>query len=246
MIISCNGLTTAGRVKSVNQDAFYFAVTRDKNSGVFVVADGVGGLDFGEIASSSAIKETEKWWSGFLNKKSIATTEETVDELSNLAFRINSEIQKINAEKETKSATTFSLLLIIENNYFIVHIGDSRIYAVDKSDNETLNLSQLTRDHSKLVQREVDGRHIVQNMLTDGLGYKKSINCDCSFGVLNNKIGGFILCSDGVFKRQSKDVIAKIISENGCNPEGVCKALAENAMSLGESDNITAMLVNVN
>lgn len=246
MIISWNGITSAGRVKPVNQDSVYFAVTPDKECGIFVVADGVGGLDSGEVASRTAVEETEKWWNVFSAEVRNVSTEATVDALSNLVFEINGKIQKINIENDKKSATTFSLLLIVGNRYFIAHVGDSRVYALDKSNDGSLELLQATRDHTKAGWREVNGRRFMQNMLTDGLGYKKSINCDCSFGVLNEETGGFLLCSDGVYKRQNETLIAGTITANVFDPSRVCEELIYGAMRLGENDNITAILVNVN
>lgn len=244
MIVSWNGMTSPGRVKEINQDSLYYNVTPDKNAGVFVVADGVGGLDAGEVASQTAVAEAQAWWDNFILNGNAENIELTIDALSGLVFTINQKIQSINLSTDKKSATTFSLLLIYKNRYYAAHVGDSRIYAVDKRNTDFVNLLQVTRDHSKLAWREVNGRRFMQNMLTDGLGYRKGINCDCSYGFINDETRSFILCSDGVFKRQSEEMIADIIKANNFEPATVCDELINNAMKLGENDNITAILVN--
>lgn len=244
MIVSWNGITNAGRVKEINQDSLYYNITPDRNAGVFVVADGVGGLEAGEVASQTAVAEVEAWWREFAVKGNAENTEATINALSGLVFIINQKIQNINLNTDKKSATTFSLLLICKNRYYIAHVGDSRIYAIDKRNADSVKLLYATRDHSKAVLREVNGKKFVQNMLTDGLGYRKSINCDCSYGFINEETRSFLLCSDGVFKRQNEDVITAIIKANNFEPAKVCEDLINNAMRLGESDNITAILVN--
>lgn len=244
MIVSWNGITNPGRIKKINQDSLYCNTTPDQNAGVFVVADGVGGLDSGEVASQTAVAEVEAWWQEYILEGNPGDTESTVDALSQLIFTINQKIQSINQDSEKSSATTFSLLLIYKNRYYAAHVGDSRIYAVDKRNADFVRLLQVTRDHSKAVLREVNGKRFVQNMLTDGLGYRKSINCDCSYGFITDETRSFVLCSDGVYKRQSEDVIIDIIKANNFEPEAVCEVLIDNAMKLGETDNITAVLVN--
>ena len=245
MIVSCYGISTEGRVKEVNQDSIFYKVTPDNNAGVFVVADGVGGLASGEVAARIATQEVENHWIDLMRACSANDTQVVVDALSELIFFINGKIQAFNIEAEKKSATTFSLLLVYFNRYYIAHVGDSRIYTVDTSRGRPFALLRATRDHSKEVLRERNGRQFMQSMLTDGLGYRKGIRWDCSYGVVDEETGSFIICSDGIYKRQSDELICEIVDGNGFDPERVCGELVNNAMRLGESDNISAIFVNV-
>lgn len=231
-----HGISDIGTVKKVNQDSLYYNVTSDGEKGVFAVADGVGGLEFGEVASAKAVENVEKWWQEFLDSDACEDSEKIIDGLSNLIFKINSEIFAFNEEKQTKSATTLSLIMICKDTYYIAHVGDSRVYAYVDAEKA---IYQLTTDHSTDIVKEHNGRQYIQSALTDGIGHKKSIKCDLSYGPLNSAVNGFMVCSDGVYKRQSEQVIAQIISE-GNDEKQICENLISGAKQAGENDNITA------
>ncbi len=234
-----HGITDVGRVKQINQDSLFYAVADDGESGIFAVADGVGGLKFGEVASAKATEHIEKWWHCFNAPDFVRDSESIADSLSELIFAINSDIYAFNEENQTQSATTLSLLLLYSGNYCIAHVGDSRIYACVR---EEKKIYQLTTDHSKDIVRERDGRKFIQSALTDGIGHKKSIKCDLSFGPLNSAVNGFFVCSDGVYKRQNEQQIAEILFADEVN---ACANLINGAKQAGESDNITAAYVSI-
>lgn len=234
-----HGITDVGRVKQVNQDSLFFAVTDDKEKGVFAVADGVGGLRFGEVASAKATEHIEKWWQNLNDTGSAKDIETIADSLSDLIFAINSDIYSFNEANQTKSATTLSLVFLCGGSYCIAHVGDSRVYACVR---EEKKIYQLTTDHVKDIVVEKDGRKMVRSALTDGIGHRKSIKCDVSFGPLNVAVNGFFVCSDGIYKRQSEQKIADILFTDEAN---ACANLILGAKQAGESDNITAVYVSV-
>lgn len=228
------GISDVGRVKQVNQDSLFCAVSDDGKNGIFAVADGVGGLKFGEVASAKATEHIKKWWQKFSMSGFAQTNEEIADSLSELIFAVNNDIYAFNAENQTKSATTLSLLLLHGEYYCIAHVGDSRVYACVRSKKK---IYQLTTDHSKDIVVEHNGRKMIKSALTDGIGYKKSIRCDLYFGCLNYAVSGFLVCSDGVYKRQNEQQIADILFADEPN---ACNNLILGAKQAGESDNITA------
>lgn len=236
MKLTAFGISDTGRVKQVNQDSLFYSVSPSGDAGIFAVADGVGGLQFGEVASAKATENIEKWWQEFLLSGIGSDSEKTVDSLSALIFKINGEIYSFNEENQTKSATTLSLIIIYGNVYYIAHVGDSRVYAFVDAESK---LYQLTKDHTTDIVKERDGRQYIQSALTDGLGHKKSIKCDLSFGPLNDSVSAFLVCSDGIYKKQSEQTLAGIIS-SGADEKEICENLIDGAMQAGESDNITA------
>lgn len=233
------GITDIGRVKQVNQDSLFYAVADDGKSGVFAVADGVGGLKFGEVASAKATEHIAKWWRFFYRPDFIKDMENVVDSLSHLIYVINKDVYAFNEANQTQSATTLSLILLFGESYCIAHVGDSRVYACVRSENR---IYQLTTDHSRDIIREKNGRKFVQSALTDGIGHKKSIKCDLYFGPLNSSVNGFLVCSDGIYKRQNEQQIANILFADEPN---ACSNLILGAKQAGESDNITAAFVNI-
>lgn len=234
-----NGITDVGRVKPVNQDSLFYAVSYDGKSGVFAVADGVGGLKFGEVASAKATEHVARWWQQFDNGGFDKRIEKIADSLSQLIYDINRDIYAFNKANNTQSATTLSLVVLYDQNYCIAHVGDSRVYACVRDEKK---IYQITTDHSKDIIREKDGRKYVQSALTDGLGHKKGIKFDLSFGPLNSAVNGFFVCSDGVYKRQNEQQIANILFGDETN---ACANLIMGAKQAGESDNITAALVRI-
>lgn len=234
-----HGITDVGGVKQVNQDSLFYAVTDDAQAGVFAVADGVGGLKFGEVASAKATEHIEKWWQSINESGFEQSVEEIADSLSELVFAINSDIYAFNEANQTKSATTLSLVFLGGGKYCIAHVGDSRVYACVR---EEKKIYQLTTDHTRNIVVERDGRKMVKSALTDGIGHKKSIKCDVSFGPLNVAVSGFFVCSDGIYKKQSEQKIAEILFADEAN---ACANLILGAKQAGESDNITAAYVSV-
>lgn len=234
-----HGISDVGRVKQVNQDSLFYAVSDDGKTGIFAVADGVGGLEFGEVASTKATEQIEKWWQKFISSDIEKDGEKIADSLSELIFAVNGDIYAFNEANQTKSATTLSLLLLYGNNYCIAHVGDSRIYACVR---EEKKIYQLTTDHSTDIIVERDGRKMIRSALTDGIGYKKSIKCDLSFGELNSAVNGFLVCSDGIYKKQSEQQLADILFADEVN---ACSNLIFAAKQAGESDNITAAFAGI-
>lgn len=241
MFFNGYGISDIGRVKQVNQDALYYNVTPDGSAAVFAVADGVGGLKFGEVASAKAVQYIEDWWKNFLICGFGTDSKKTTDNLSELVFGINNEIYSFNEQNQIQSATTLSLLILYGGLYYFAHVGDSRIYACSAAERKVY---RITTDHSKDIIKERNGRQYVQSALTDGLGHRKSIKCDLCFGALNSVVNGFMLCSDGVYKRQDDLRIAEIISASG-DAKAICENLISGAKQAGESDNITAAYVNI-
>lgn len=236
MHIDWFGLSDAGTVKNVNQDSILCDVCKTENGdiGIFAVADGVGGLECGDIASRTAIDTLNKWW------KSLSSFPNASEILSETLVNNISDINRAIADYPYNMATTLSLLMILGDNYYILHIGDSRIYYCKRG--VFSELEQLTPDHSSVIIKVVNGRNTEKSVLTDCLGRKSKSGYYSA--VSSTKNGDlFMLCSDGVYKTQSVKAIKKTISKNKNCPETICKALLEQAKNKGETDNISAIVV---
>lgn len=222
--------TDVGIIKKVNQDA-YLMRSNDGGNGIFAVADGVGGLEHGEMASATAIKFVEDWW----NLDYIGCN--GIDEM---IASLKKRVQQCNIKLATmpyKTATTLSVLLVQDGEYAIVHIGDSRIYTLS-----TFGLTQLTQDHSKQVVREVNGKKQVINALSEYVGYDERFECFITKGEIK-KEQFFMLCSDGVYKKSTPKELYKIIKSSKKQTDMICRELIQNAKDRKESDNITALAV---
>jgi len=227
MDIVAYGRTDAGRCKKINQDALFLDY-QPNACGIFAVADGVGGLERGEVASAMAVASVQDWWS---KQSSPISQEETIDQLSRLMYETNQAILAFGKREEIRCATTLSLMHLGQGHYTIAHAGDSRVYLY-----EWKALRLLTTDHAKMVDQ--------RNLLTNGVGYQSKFRCDCLSGMLQRG-QLFLLCSDGVYKRNDVVALEQMTTLYGGDLRGLCDALVESAMQKGESDNITVIAVRI-
>lgn len=242
--IQANGITDVGISKEVNQDniTFKIATSNGEYCGLFAVADGVGGLSNGEIASEIAISNLNRWWYGEF-RENYNDIDKLISTLITSIKKTNKDILAYSMEKSSKAATTLSMLLIYKDKYYIIHVGDSRIYKYKKS------LTRLTIDHSCLIDKNVNGTVYKKSLLTQCLGAKNDFQYYYQVGEIQND-DTFILCSDGIYKRIEDSDIGKIIKKNTSfwmgNWENICKSLVEEAKRRGETDNISIVVIKVN
>lgn len=237
------GISDAGIVKEVNQDSFVFKVvdTGDYYSGIFAVADGVGGLEKGEIASAVAISNLNKWWEHEF-KSHYQDQPYLLKSLVTMLKTANLEIIRLGQADGVKMATTMSVLFIHMNQAIIVHVGDSRIYKA--SGHISPKILQLTQDHSCFINREVNGRLVRKNVLTDCLGNREEFKYFSSMEPIN-KNESYIICSDGIYKTMDDKEILKAIRSAKNDVQVICSSLTDKVKSNGETDNISVIAVHV-
>ncbi|MBU3215895.1 serine/threonine-protein phosphatase [Clostridium estertheticum] len=237
--INSFGISDKGIVKAVNQDSFVYKVVevQDAHAGLFAVADGVGGLKDGEISSAIAISNFNKWWDcdfrNFYND-----TGKLIPSLIESFTKCNEEIMSYSRLKNVRTATTLSVLFIHKNIYYIVHIGDSRIYKV------TRKIERLTIDHSCLVDKTINGKIYKQSALTECLGNRAEINYYCATGKIS-KNDIFMVCSDGIYKTIGENEILEMVSKQKMDLEKACKSIINEVKDRGETDNITLILARI-
>lgn len=241
-----------GNFKDTNEDNILVKIGEDKNGdfGMFVVCDGLGGLDFGEIASNIAVMKLKEWWEEELIKIIKAKREAEIPVILSSIFRkINELIIEYGAKKNKKLGTTISLIFMYSGRYYILHVGDSRIYSMKNG------IEKLTEDHSYVAYKVKNNimtpeqarispeRHILMQCV----GVKSDIDIFKKNGNLSgNEI--FIICSDGFYnKLKDEDIIANILSDD-FDDETLQKSankLVQLARNRGEHDNISVILVGV-
>ena len=239
-----SGITDVGAIKNVNQDSFVYKVVDAGEcfAGIFAVADGVGGLEKGEVASSMAISNINRWWENEF-KNHYHDQEYLIRTLIDCFKNTNTEIINMAKRNEIKAATTLTVLFIYKNNYFIVHIGDSRIYKINGLFNRKID--QITQDHSCIIDKQINGRTIKKSVLTECLGNKEQCNHFCAMSpIKKNDI--FIVCSDGIYKTMADNKILDLINQNKNNIQNVCQSLVDTVKLNGETDNISVIAIKVN
>lgn len=231
-----------GKARNMNQDNYYIPQEDDKIQ-LFVLADGMGGYNGGEIASSLAVQSViiyvkEHFSSIQLNKESIlAFIKQTIEYANQVVYN------KSKTEEElSEMGTTLEVCIIYNNKVFIGHVGDSRVYRIRKQ-----FIRKLTIDHSyveKLVRdgtitRQESYTHPKKNMLTKALGCDESIQPDVMVkGFLKEDV--LVMCSDGLSNMVTQDDIYKMASGN---IEQATVDLVDKANENGGYDNITVVII---
>jgi len=248
-------LTDIGFTRDVNQDRCYadigthYGVTH----GVFCVSDGMGGLSDGHIAATIAVDAAKHWQNEHLPallQANEGDIEYNVrDSLLVLFSRTNKEILEYGQKENIIIGTTCSMLVVLNNRYFIAHTGDSRIYLTYKQLLRREGVRLLTEDHTWLAdqiklgflsQDEINA-HPSRNKLTGGLGIFECPRVMAQSGELTGT-GAFILLSDGVYRVVSDSEIGHMSSKNKSSAN-LTEALVNTALDRGTRDNVTAVVV---
>jgi protein phosphatase len=235
-----------GLVRTINEDSYFIRANEDNLPNVFIIADGMGGHNAGEIASATAAKYSGEL---FISKNSeLANVENILDTIVDVMNHTNTKVFNMSKEKKENSGmgTTLITVVLIDRKLYIGHIGDSRLYKV--SDN---NIIRITTDHSlveELVKsgsltREEAERHPKRNIITRALGCADSIEVDTYIEeVKEDDI--ILMCTDGLNNMVLEDEIKKIILEND-ELDDVSSKLIEAANFYGGEDNATVILFKI-
>lgn len=231
-----------GKAREINEDFFFISFPDDPVQ-IYIVADGMGGYNGGEVASRLAVDTAKKYI--LSNYEKVNKNRESLIELvkNSIQYANMMVYEKAQSKKElNKMGTTLDVCLIHQNRAFISHIGDSRIYRLRKD-----FFRRLTKDHSYVQQLVDEGKiskqeslnHPDKNMLMKALGVSSFIEPDAMVkGFLKGDV--ILMCSDGLSNMVSEKDIVKIIKEN---PTDATKMLVQTANDNGGRDNITAVLL---
>lgn len=241
-MIKAYAKSDVGKVREVNEDAFYISNSLDEVQ-LYMLADGMGGYNGGEIASKLAIQSAKNYIEN--NFKEIEKDKDSIIQLigSSIEYANMVVYEKAKENKELSGmGTTLEVCLIYNNRAFIGHVGDSRIYRIRKE-----FMRKLTQDHSyvqKLVKdgtitQEEAAHHPQKNMLMKALGCNAFVEPDVMVkGFLKDDI--LIMNSDGLTNLVSQEEIFK---EAKKNIEQATKNLVQMANDNGGYDNITVIII---
>lgn len=236
--------TDQGQVREHNEDFVDWrepadSVEIDSNGWLFVVADGVGGSDAGEVASRYA---TERTIHHYLSNVSAS---ESGQRLAEAIQKANNDLRKLIAEQEhgSRMATTMVALVIKDNKATMANVGDSRGYSWRKG-----LLHQITKDHSlvaRLVEEGVISEeeaedHPRKNVILHSLGPEYPAQVDL-FEVEPKPGEQIVLCSDGLTRHVKDNEIAHIVGD--LDPAEATEALIQLANERGGEDNISVAVV---
>ncbi len=247
--------TDVGRKRQINEDAFF----RDDERGFYVVADGVGGHNKGEIASREAVEQLRMWVYGasadldrLVEQVATGNTECVWDIRRLLESGVKSAcymvfgMAQLDPEKKGMS-TTMSCVFLSGDSCSAAHVGDSRVYRVRRGE-----VLQLTEDHTLINYKVKHGmmtkaeaeKATGKNVITRAVGHKDYVQVDTAD--VDVAVGDrFLLCSDGLhgyFSDNDREV-AELCADGDL--EECADACISLANQRGGKDNITALVVEV-
>ena len=231
-----------GKVRDINEDAYYISNSLDEIQ-LYMLADGMGGYNGGEVASNLAIQSAKSYIEN--NFKEIEKDKDSIIQLigSSMEYANMIVYEKSRENKELEGmGTTLEICLIYNNRAYIGHIGDSRIYRIRKE-----FMRKITQDHSYVQKLVKDGtitpeeaiHHPQKNMLIKALGCNAFTEPDVMVkGFQKDDI--LIISSDGLTNLVPQNQIFKLAKEN---IEQAPKELIEIANNNGGFDNITVIII---
>jgi len=248
-----------GQKRELNEDGIMCltfdsrSYSGDESAGLFIVADGMGGHNAGEIASEWGIKTFARECLCRLlqpvdqSEQNEATGTDGPNSILDLGMMAANELVFEKAKQEDVlqgMGTTLTAVLITGQDLYVTHVGDSRCYIIN--DRETI---QVTKDHSQ-VQEWVDAGlmsheearvHPDKNIITRVVGYYQEVESDSYHRKLYEG-DNILCCSDGLWDVLSDQKISEIVL-TAETPQQACTELVAQANQLGGPDNISVIVV---
>jgi protein phosphatase len=230
-----------GRTRTHNEDSW----CARPDLGVFVLADGMGGYNAGEVASALAVATVVEC---LVSPPTLAHSDNPTDSVVRAIALSNEAILACAARRPEclGMGTTIAIVALARNRAVLAHVGDSRIYLQRSGE-----LHRLTRDHS-VGQAMVDAGLAagdsakglaLRGVLTRALGVGGAVDPDVS--VFDTRPGDrLLLCSDGLTDLVPEETICGLMGW-GERPDATAQRLIDAALDAGGFDNITALVVDV-
>jgi serine/threonine protein phosphatase PrpC len=230
--LEAGAATHVGLMRQANEDNFLVATSR----GLWAVADGMGGLAAGDVASSIVVEE--------LRTISVAATAaELLESCKQRLISANSRLRTLGDQRGELIGTTVAVLLVFGAHYAAVWSGDSRIYRVRRR-----RIEQISVDHTEAQQLVAAGRLTTEeartwprrNIITQAIGVRGHPALDIRGGDLERG-DTFVICSDGLTAHVRDDEIRALADENP--PQRACDRLIALTLERGANDNVTVVAV---
>ena len=263
LLVDSYGLSDVGLIRKNNEDSFLIATpTSDfvsqnpaelngimpENGTMFIVADGMGGAQAGEVASRMAVDTVARNFINALDKKEsvdqqtlIAALTETIQEANQLIFREGQKNSELSG-----MGTTLTVAMVYGTTIFFAQLGDSRAYLARKG-----VISQMTKDQSLVAQMVASGSltpeeaksHPQRNVILQALGMQSQVDVAISLAELKRG-DQIVLCSDGLSGKVDAEEIKEFLER--FEPKAACQGLVRMARERGGEDNITVIVARFN
>ena len=241
--MQCWGLTDPGCVRAQNQDVYQIEKL-DGSTMLCLVCDGMGGAKSGNVASSLAadvfVQEVRRNWKHGLSDERIDQILQSAAKLAN--FTVYDQARQF--EEFNGMGTTLVAALVHGKKATVIHVGDSRAYAITRD-----GIRQLTKDHS-VVQMMLERGELTpeqartypgKNLITRAIGTEGIIQSDLTHLTLERG-DSLLLCSDGLSNTMDEqEILFEVV--HGVNKQYCCQRLLDIAKNRGAPDNVTSVFI---
>ena len=209
------------------------------DSGLFLVADGVGGHRGGQVASQTAVDVFTEAFQNRPAEELLSVVKATIHAANQSIYKASHELAELDG-----MASTLAVVALEGMRAVIAHVGDSRVYRFDGR-----KLFCETEDHSEvndalragtLTQAQA-ANHPHRNIINRALGADAEVEADLKVVTLEARTS-FLLCSDGITRHISDAELEKLMN-SGQHPNNICAQLKDMCFARGAEDNLTAVIV---
>ena len=261
----CVSATTIGLepTRTVNQDAYGFScVQSEAEDGsrawtVATVADGMGGMAAGEVASAAAVNTVLTEATAALAASPNLSAEEQAQMTADWVRKANDKVCDAMEAKQARGGCTLVCAFVLDKRLTIAHVGDSRIYLIRDGSIQT-----LTRDHSVVMGLVMQGQLDISQLRT----YPDRSNVTRSLGERKNLPGHYVdtlvqttenesmelragdtllLCSDGLWEPIVEQIVVDVLAETAPNMGAAADKLIALVLQNGAPDNATVSLLRI-
>jgi serine/threonine protein phosphatase PrpC len=263
VVVDSYGLSDVGLVRTNNEDSFLIATPTSElanqnpaelngiipqNGAMFIVADGMGGAQAGEVASRMAVETVGRNFINALKKQAvldqqslIAALTQTIREANELIFQQGQKNTELNGMGTTLTAAT-----VLGGTILFAQLGDSRAYLARKG-----VISQMTKDQSLVAQMVAAGSltpeeaktHPKRNVILQALGIQSQVDVAITLAELRRG-DQIVICSDGLSGKVDAEEIKEFLEK--FEPKAACQGLVRMARERGGEDNITVIVARFN
>lgn len=249
VVIESAGITDVGKKRTGNEDSMYL----DDDLKLYIVADGMGGHQAGEVASELVIETIRDYMRRFQGEGDVEELEDFDEALSKEANRLLSSIHLANRgvhevaqsnENYHGMGSTISAAFFVNDTLIVANVGDSPIYLVHDGGIELLSVTHNVISEQMAINPEA-AKHLdkrFRHMLTRAMGINETVEPDiCEIQYFDGDI--LTISSDGLSDKVSPEEILDIVKRE--RPEKACQTLVNLANERGGDDNITVIVLKI-
>ena len=247
--IESAGITDVGRKRSGNEDAFFV----DNHQQLYVVADGMGGHQAGEVASGIVVDTLQDYMTRVdtqVTGEALREPDETLSKEANLLLSgislANQAVYEVSTSKDSYQGmgTTVSAVFISADTIIAANVGDSPIYLIHDGNIELISVLHTVMAEQEAIDPEgaeqLGGEF--RHMLTRAIGVEKEVQADVT-EIQAFKDDILVISSDGLSDKVSQQEIQDVVKKK--KPEAACRALVNLANERGGDDNITIIILKI-